>query len=758
MDTKVGQLFYEIVAKFDNSFSTNIKKAETNVKQLGSEMDKSEKKASGFGETLTKLAKGLGLLYLGKLILDFGKQSVQAFANAQQSMIQFNNAQMNVNGTTKEQIEDLNKYILALEKKTSIDDKSIRQASQIYAQDQLSIENQKKLLQGTIDLAVANSKANGGEVDVSGTAKALGLALSTGDLGRLTKQNIAGITETQKKMFELGDDTQRTAILMGILDQNAKGAGEALGKSFQGQINRAKDTLEDLQVAVGQGLSVALDVLAGQIGDTIGGFEIGEQKTNKLGVAFVYLAGLIGFVINTLKLMGIGLVQVGLGLFNLNRITLGFGKDVIGVFGKVRTAITSIGEAMVQVLKGNFKEAKDALKDGFDFSGVFDNTKKALDASTESQNKLSAEFERTTKSIGSNLTTMVNAKEVYTQTATAQAKLTEAKSNLNKATERQREATEEEKKATEDAKKKLEDFTKQLVDTTTQSQKTSKELNENLTKSFKDFSKTISETFAETQQKLSEIVVDAENKKKELLAKSDRTADDEAQLKKLQATLDARVGFEERSAKQIEAIRQRLKDAGLDPNSLQVNTGQKTLEDQIAEARKNATLDEFTLFENTQNAKLLKLTNDFITETLLLKNKIDTQKKFEDELTTFLISENSKRTADIEAFAQNAIAKYGEMASSLRNVISLQAQAGAIRASATPTLPQFHDGGFVGSQGGQVHAGEFVVPSDIVSANPDLINMLDKARNQTNNITINTTPAGDLRSASDELLWRLGRM
>jgi hypothetical protein len=146
MDTKVGQLFYEIVAKFDNNFSTNIKSSETSVKRLGTEMAESEKKSNSLGASLTKLAKGLGLLYLAKLAINFGKESVQAFANAQQSLLQFNNAQQNVAGTTKEQIEDLNKYILALEKKTTIDDKSIRQASQILAQDQISIENQKKLL------------------------------------------------------------------------------------------------------------------------------------------------------------------------------------------------------------------------------------------------------------------------------------------------------------------------------------------------------------------------------------------------------------------------------------------------------------------------------------------------------------------------------------------------------------------------------------------------------------------------------------
>ena len=110
MDTKVGQLFYSIVAKFDDSFNSNIKKAETNVKALGKEMDKSEKKSKSFSDSLSTFAKAAGLAVLAKLVFDFGKASVQAFSNAQQSLIQFNNAQQNLAGTTKEQINDLNEY------------------------------------------------------------------------------------------------------------------------------------------------------------------------------------------------------------------------------------------------------------------------------------------------------------------------------------------------------------------------------------------------------------------------------------------------------------------------------------------------------------------------------------------------------------------------------------------------------------------------------------------------------------------------
>lgn len=295
METKVGQLVYKIIAEYDGSFTSNIKKAETNVKELGKTMDKSEGSSNGLAKSLSNFAKAAGLAYLTKLFIDFGKASVQAFANAQQSMIQFNNAEQNVAGTTKEQIKDLNEYIQLLEQKTSIDDKSIRQAAQILAQDQISIQNQKKLLSGIIDLAVANSKANGGEIDVSGTGKAIGLAFAEGNLGRLVKQNVAGISEAQKALFAVGTEAQRTAILMQLMEENAGGAGEALGNSFQGKINKAKDSIEDLQVSVGLGLVVAMNALSVELNDVNVGLGGTENTGNILGKSFLAISLLQDF-------------------------------------------------------------------------------------------------------------------------------------------------------------------------------------------------------------------------------------------------------------------------------------------------------------------------------------------------------------------------------------------------------------------------------------------------------------------------------
>ena len=763
MQTKVGALFFEIQAKISENFKTNIKKTETYVKDLILKMKEGEKEVDGFGKQLNKVGKILGIGFLADRLFAFGKASVQAFSNAQQSLLQFNNAQQNVAGTTKEQIEDLNEYILLLEKKTTIDDKSIRQAAQIYAQDQLSIENQKKLLKGTIDLAVANSKSNGGEIDVSGTAKALGLAITTGELGRLTKQNIAGITETQKAIFRTGTDAERTAILMKVLDDNAKGAGEALGKSFQGQINRAKDTLEDLQVALGEGLTIGFSNLVSNLVDTQKEVGVTTTMSENMGIGFIFLSGIITSVIATFKLLfsvfKAGITTIGA----VAGIGIGF---IVDRFRQLKDTIVAVGSSLSLLAQGKFKEAKESFKDAFKTAFTFDfkSTKLAIDA-------VSIAYEKQGKEINNNIAllkkggeSITQSKELYKGLKKDLDSTTIAKSNLNQATAREIDAQNDANEATDEAKKKLAEFNKEIVNAREESIKTSKALKEDLADSFKEFGESLVSNTKETQDNLAKIVVDAETKKQALLDKinagGDNVADAQKELVEVQKILDARVGYEERQAKVIEDIRKRITEAGLDPQTLNLdNLSTTSLEKQIQQERINATLDEFTLFENTQNAKLLKLTEDFIYEASLIQKKIETQTNYEAELTTFLIDETAKRKEDFEQFATFQIQKYGEIANSLRQVIALQAQA-SLSASSTSSLPQFSKGGYVGSQGGEVHAGEFVIPRELVLANPALVSMLDRARNQTNNITINQNQAqgGDMTSATNELLWRLGKI
>ncbi len=775
----VGELVYKITGDSSN-LKTELKKSETAVKDVGTQMDKSKEKTEGFSGSLKKLAAGLGLVYLAKLAIDFGKASIQAYANAQQSIIAFNNAQENVAGSTKEQINDLNDYIQALEDKTTVDDKSIRQASQILAQDQIKIENQKKLLAGIVDIAVANSKSNGGEVDVQGTAVAVGRSLATGDVGALTRQNIVGIDEATQKTFKLGNEAQRTAILVKLLADNGKGAGEAYGNSFQGSLNRAKDTVEDLQKAIGKGLSVAMTVFTGGLSDTLGGLKITTDGTNKLGVAFTYLASLTNFVINVLKLMGISLLQTGNGLYQLVKITYSFGSDVIGVFGKVRTAIMSIGTAMKDLLTGNFSGAIDALKDGFDFSGVFDSTSKAFKEAMDSSKSLQDQFDQTTKDIKNNVIAMTQSGTIYKEAAKRQDELAEATDSANKASEKQKSLTDSQK----DALKKLEEASDQyknkFLDVVASIKSAVIGLNDDLKKSFSKFNDDFGKNIKDGATDLVKVFVDAEDKIKDLkkqlseVSGSDpsdikQRTDISAQIAEQQKVVDSRVDYEKRQAQVITDIKKKLADAGIDAEKAGL-TSLTTVTDLKAQIKKEEdlrALGDFARQEEINKQKLFALTDQLIAEVNATKEKISKQEALEAELTAFLQTHNKLRLADVDAFANGAIAKYGEMAKALQGAISLQTQLTNLSGTASTPKQQFATGGYVGSKGGEVHPGEFVIPAHMVKQQAGLVAQLESARvNGGNNTSINApiniqATMGDRLDASTvakEIAWELGRM
>ena len=701
----VGELVYKISGDMEN-LKTELKKSEAEVTKLQSSMEKSTRTTNSFTDSMKSLAKGIGLAFVAKLVVDFGRASVQAFANAQQSAIQFNNAEQNIAGTTKEQITNLNEYILALEKKTTVDDKSIRQAAQILAQDQISIENQKKLLGGIVDISVANSKSNGGEVDTQGTATAIGRALATGELGALTRQNIVGIDASTASLFKLGNEAKRTAILAKLLEENGKGAGEALGNSLQGKINRAKDSVEDLQVAIGKGLNTAFTVFTNGLSDTVGGLGDTEKGTNKLGVAFVYVAGLVNFMINTFKLMGIMLLKVGNDLVSFAKVSFAWGKDIIGIFGKVGEAITSIGTAMGDVLTGNFKQAKEDLKKGFDFSGTFENSKKALEEASHSSDKLGESFAQTSKDIAANVTTMANAGEIYKDVTEQNDKLAQAKDSLIKKQQKQTQMTEEEKKSIESLRDKVFDL-RQKTDELANS------IGEKLVEASKKFVETVKGIVTESTKTFSDVVIGAENDiadlKKKLSEEEAKSAEDRSTTTisslqdeisqkqkiltsygKFQDDLNAKIAESQKKATdaqtalltETDPTKKANLQATVEGFNAQVEAfkGFSDLTASINEARKLAGEDEFKQAEINAFAKIELATRTFIEETSKLREKQAIAQQVEASITEFYKTQTTLKQKALDAFATSSITtlrKIGAEANSAMSALNSAMSRGA---------------------------------------------------------------------------------
>lgn len=341
------------------------------------------------------------------------------------------------------------------------------------------------------------------------------------------------------------------------------------------------------------------------------------------------------------------------------------------------------------------------------------------------------------------------------------------------------EAAEEEAKAIQEAEDKLSSFRGEMLSFIESAKKTSKELQGDLKDSFEEFGDSLKNTFKETDQELASIVVDTEeniDKLKDKL-KEERQADDRDndrirelrdEIKEEEEILETSAGYEERRAERIEKIRGQLTEAGIKPEAIGLEDLQQvqTLEERITEERRMRDMNEFERFEEQQFKKIEILTQNFITETQMTIEKIITQKKYEQELTDFLVETNEVRTEAIDKWAENAVKKYGTVAEELKSVISQQQRLNNLRGGGD-NKEQYYKGGFVGAGGGDTHFGEYVIPTHMVQGMSGLVSNLEKIRtgqsitenyNTNNQINqdIKVEEQADFDLINQRLSWQLG--
>jgi len=290
------------------------------------------------------------------------------------------------------------------------------------------------------------------------------------------------------------------------------------------------------------------------------------------------------------------------------------------------------------------------------------------------------------------------------------------------------------------AKDEMDGWRESLLGARDEAKETAKTMNDELTDSFEKFGGAIKDNLAETNSGLADIVIGAEAKRKELkdLLKNTDDKDERRgikdELKEVKEIFDAEKKFEERRADELLAIRTQLEEAGIDASKLGLETLQstRTLEEEIEEKRRVAGLDDFTRFKEQQSAKLQTIVTNFIKETNLLQAKIDTQKQFEADLTDFLSTELTNRQSDIDAFASVAIARYGDVASSIENLISQQARLAEI--------PNLVSSGLASGQGISLPTGGA------------LNNVAGGQNSTTNTVNNNVSPTVNIAGSADQNL------
>ena len=503
--------------------------------------------------------------------------------------------------------------------------------------------------------------------------------------------------------------------------------------------------MKDNSASFGEQLVPSIKTTINEFRNLIKGVDFGGEGFQKFGQI---LFSTTNVIIAIVKAIGASIQISGL----LRKSVVGLGKVFITSFKDMAKSAGGLGEVLKFLVTGRFKKAKEALKE-LDFSETRDAFKGFGEDIVGQVDKIT----NSTQSIGDSLKKAFDpqayedAKESIELAISAQKALEEQSTKTGESTEA----------SSEDIKK----FNDELKNTQEEATKTKNALNDDLNKAFDEFGENLSKTVAETNKGLAEITLKAEQEAENLRNSIKETDDSDtrdslqAQLDEVESVLDAREGYEQRHAERVLQIRAKLEEAGIDPNSagLESLTSERDLEAEIEEQRRLASLDEFTRFEEQQASKLILLTDNFIAETTIIKQKIETQKTLESELTAFLESTNSQRADAVVSFVDTSISKYRQMGVELEKLIKLQGELGG-GGSGGGAKPQFHTGGYVDGKGGEVHAGEYVIPASMVKGMNGMITQLEGMRTGGTTIspTINISDTMGRNVSTEELVSRLG--
>jgi len=240
----------------------------TQVKGLDN-LTKGEHQIKSFGQSVTALGKTFAKVFVAKEIVDFGKASVQAFANNQKQVLLLTNTLKNL-GLGMQAFAS-NQFIDHLSLATGKTKEELIPAFQGLVVATNSTIEAQKALQVALDVS-------------QGTGKDLAtvqIALSKGFLGNTTALTRLG-AGLDKATLKTGDMN----LIMKRLEETFSGSAKTAAESFQGSLDRLNVAATEAKVAIGGDLVQAFTDLSGSGGFTSTITAIGTLS-NLIGDAIV---------------------------------------------------------------------------------------------------------------------------------------------------------------------------------------------------------------------------------------------------------------------------------------------------------------------------------------------------------------------------------------------------------------------------------------------------------------------------------------
>lgn len=244
----------------DGGFKAGIKSAvsqlgtfKSNTESATSSLKKMDSQTNTVGQSLGGLVKkiaGAAAAYVGfNQAKDFLTDCVTGVMELERANTRLETLMMNVEGTTKAQVQELIEYGDALELVTTIEgDVAMAGASQL-ATFQLSADTIKTLMPAFEDLAVAQYGVNVSQEQMINSGNLIGKVMN-GSTVALTKAGVS-FTAAQEQILKTGTESEKAAALVEVLGKNFGGLAQQMAQTDEGRIRQLKNAWGSVKDEVG---------------------------------------------------------------------------------------------------------------------------------------------------------------------------------------------------------------------------------------------------------------------------------------------------------------------------------------------------------------------------------------------------------------------------------------------------------------------------------------------------------------------------
>lgn len=495
-----------LILKLQDQISKDLKKVSDSIGETGKKSKDSGSAFAGLGLKLGGLAAAYGLIKEGI----FG--SLDAFSEQAELQQKLTSIILNHEGATMGDVKVLLDQASAIQATTVASDDLVVAAQAQLATFDLTAQSIAAITPGLVDMTIAERGLNATSEDAKQMAQGLGKAFQ-GQYDALLKQGFV-ITDTQKKMIELGDETEKTKAIAEILGTTYEDVAKDMLNTFPGMVQFVKNNVGELQESFGEGFAAGIQA---SFMDIFGSF---EGFANTLSDAKKWL-----------KDFGYTSVQV----FTL------FGRVIWNSLQNVYEVVKGVFAAIGGIVVDFVQNVHDLFTNG-DWKYDTDNVSAAFDTLTTNVNQNLIDIGDAMNDFGDNIETGVKNP------------IEDVKASFGTMKGAAAEASDEMAKKLEAATKKIATLKKQM-----------KEAIASAKQDIKDFKKEFEQGELKKQQEfqdnVAQIIVDKQNELVDLKSQNDTEMTDsekasrEEQIKTIEDFLAKHIQDQQAYADEIVAIR-----------------------------------------------------------------------------------------------------------------------------------------------------------------------------------------------------------